>query len=182
MRTWRNATAKAANLSSFMILSNKAISHIAFIRPRTTGDLLKAYGFGPSKVAQFGGEILDIVKSVVPAETVERDAKCLGAASTNGAWKEPSQGRRVLKGEQNLPSRAYAPWSPTQDQELKRLHGEGKPSAAIGTATWTKAGCHYLSVRQIGSFVGTPPSLGTHWGVSSTLWAEPLPSNSQFCE
>lgn len=58
LKDWRKEYAKANDTAAFIVFSNKALIDCANRNPRTLVELEAVYGFGPSKVEQFGAEIL----------------------------------------------------------------------------------------------------------------------------
>lgn len=67
---WRKAEAAASNLPAYCILHACTVASIAIARPKTLEDLSKIKGIGPSKLTQFGPEIIHII-----IETSKEDAK-----------------------------------------------------------------------------------------------------------
>ncbi|MES2962936.1 MAG: helicase-related protein, partial [Bdellovibrionota bacterium] len=58
LREWRKIYAKANDIPPFIVFSNKTMIDLANQDPQTLADLTKIYGLGPSKIEQFGAEIL----------------------------------------------------------------------------------------------------------------------------
>lgn len=63
LRTWRRDQAVAQNVPEYLICPNSALIGVAKIRPLTPGDLSAIKGFGETKVARYGGDLLTIVNS-----------------------------------------------------------------------------------------------------------------------
>ena len=64
LRAWRTEKYKEEGKPAYMILSQKALIGIAQAAPRTKAELLTIKGIGKVKAAQYGEEILEVVKSV----------------------------------------------------------------------------------------------------------------------
>ena len=63
IRTWRLGKAKEIKKPPFMILSNVSLVDLATRRPMTREELLDITGVGEKKVADFGDELLRLIKS-----------------------------------------------------------------------------------------------------------------------
>lgn len=63
LRKWRNARAKQAGASAFMIMSNVDLAYIAHRRPSTLQALGEIPGIGEKKTENFGKDILELVKN-----------------------------------------------------------------------------------------------------------------------
>lgn len=61
LKSWRTLRAKAENVPSYFVLSNKTLLSIALSAPSTIEELLNVYGFGPLKAEKYATEILEIV-------------------------------------------------------------------------------------------------------------------------
>ena len=62
LRKWRTETARTMKLPAYVILDNKAIAHIAYLRPKTLVQLQKAHGVGLTTVEKYGESILKIMQ------------------------------------------------------------------------------------------------------------------------
>ncbi|MCM1040904.1 MAG: HRDC domain-containing protein [Bacteroides sp.] len=65
LRAWRTAKYKEEEKPAFMILSQKALISIAQAAPRTKAELLGLKGIGKVKAAQYGDEILEVVRDTL---------------------------------------------------------------------------------------------------------------------
>ena len=63
LNAWRQAKVKENNRSPYIILSNASIVDLATRRPMTREELLGITGVGEKKVADFGDELLRLIKS-----------------------------------------------------------------------------------------------------------------------
>ncbi len=61
LRTWRNATAHAAGVPAYRVLTNRTLEELATRSPGTRDDLLRIRGVGPATVAKYGEGILGIL-------------------------------------------------------------------------------------------------------------------------
>ncbi len=59
---YRKRQARALGWKSFMVLTNKVIAAIDAAQPTTSDELLRIKGFGPSRVARFGDDILKLLR------------------------------------------------------------------------------------------------------------------------
>ncbi len=62
LRTWRNKKAEETGVPVYLVFSQKALFQMSNLLPLTTNSLFAINGFGHKKVAQFGNEILAIIK------------------------------------------------------------------------------------------------------------------------
>jgi superfamily II DNA helicase RecQ len=61
LKTWRRETARRLGVPAYVVLHDKTIDEIAGRRPRSERHLLGIPGIGPSKLEQYGDEILGVV-------------------------------------------------------------------------------------------------------------------------
>ena len=61
LKTWRRETARRLGVPAYVVLHDKTIDEIAGRRPRSERDLLGIAGIGPSKLEQYGDDILGVV-------------------------------------------------------------------------------------------------------------------------
>jgi len=61
LRQWRLARAKKDGVSAFIVANNDVLDELARIKPRTSQELLKIKGIGPSKFDKYGIELLEII-------------------------------------------------------------------------------------------------------------------------
>lgn len=62
LRTWRKEKADSLDLPAFCIFSNQTLMDVARKNPKTKSELLNIKGIGPTKVEQFGEELLFVLK------------------------------------------------------------------------------------------------------------------------
>ncbi|MFH0815742.1 MAG: HRDC domain-containing protein [Methanobacteriota archaeon] len=62
LKDWRRDVAKARHVPSFMVLQNRTLADIAARKPTTAEDLSKVYGIGRTRLANYGPELLDMVR------------------------------------------------------------------------------------------------------------------------
>ena len=65
LKTWRRDTARRLGVPAYVVLHDSTIEAIAHRRPRTERDLLGISGIGPSKLEQYGDDILGVVGEAV---------------------------------------------------------------------------------------------------------------------
>ncbi len=63
LRQWRLQVARETNVPAFIIFDNRTLEEIARRRPRHPAELLQVKGIGPAKLAKYGQEVLEVVKS-----------------------------------------------------------------------------------------------------------------------
>jgi DNA helicase II / ATP-dependent DNA helicase PcrA len=61
LKTWRRETAGRLGVPAYVVLHDSTIEDIARRRPRTERDLLGISGIGPSKLEQYGDDLLGVV-------------------------------------------------------------------------------------------------------------------------
>lgn len=65
---WRRTLAREKNLSAFVIITNSTLFAISDQAPMTEEDLQAIPGFGPSRFAKYGEDILAIVEESLSKE------------------------------------------------------------------------------------------------------------------
>lgn len=65
---WRRTLAREKNLSAFVIITNSTLFAISDRAPMTEEDLQAIPGFGPSRFAKYGEDILAIVEESLSKE------------------------------------------------------------------------------------------------------------------
>ncbi len=63
LRAWRKERANQDSVPAFLILSDKHLRGIAAARPATPESLLACPGIGPTKLDQYGDDILDVIEA-----------------------------------------------------------------------------------------------------------------------
>ncbi len=66
LRQWRLEVARETKVSAFIIFYNRTLEEIARHRPRNRSELLRISGIGPAKLAKYGAEVLEVVRSHPP--------------------------------------------------------------------------------------------------------------------
>jgi ribonuclease D len=61
LKTWRRTRASQRGIAAYRVISNSTLLDIAKARPQTVADLEQVKGIGPSKLKEFGAEILSLV-------------------------------------------------------------------------------------------------------------------------
>jgi len=65
---WRRERARDDAVPAYVVLNNRTLDAIASAEPRTLGELASVPGIGPSRLEQYGDEILGIVAAEIDAE------------------------------------------------------------------------------------------------------------------
>ena len=76
LKEWRLTVSREKGSPAYTVLSNKALSHIAYLKPTSLDTLLEAHGVGDSKIEQYGEDILNIVSQTLTGndqDIVNRD-------------------------------------------------------------------------------------------------------------
>lgn len=63
LKQWRRDKANVLNVPEYLICHNSDFASLSRIKPRTMDDLAKIKGFGPSKVAKHGDEIISVLNA-----------------------------------------------------------------------------------------------------------------------
>jgi len=66
LRTWRREEARTRAVPAYVVLHDRTIDAIASARPRTMADLAEITGIGPTKLAAYGEQILEVLGSWGP--------------------------------------------------------------------------------------------------------------------
>lgn len=64
LKEWRSEKAKAQNLPTYFIATNKELLSVAKYKPARKEELLDIKGFGKHKIENYGEEILEILESI----------------------------------------------------------------------------------------------------------------------
>jgi len=67
LKTWRRDRSRALEVPAYRLFSNRTLEEIAARRPRDEQELLAVNGVGPTKLALFGEEVLEIVRESPPS-------------------------------------------------------------------------------------------------------------------
>lgn len=63
LKRWRFRKSSEANIPAYMICPDRTLEHLAMDRPSALEALNSIHGLGPSKIARFGEELLEALKS-----------------------------------------------------------------------------------------------------------------------
>ena len=66
LREWRAAMARRDQVPAYVISRNETLEEITRLRPKTEAELLVVRGIGPERLARYGDDILELVKSNPP--------------------------------------------------------------------------------------------------------------------
>lgn len=66
LKAWRKARADADGVPAYVVAHDAALGAVAAAKPRTLAELGAVKGFGPKKLASYGGEILATIARVSP--------------------------------------------------------------------------------------------------------------------
>jgi len=61
LKQWRKEKAKELEVSAFIVLTNRTLLDLSNMCPSSTEDMKHVKGMGPSRIENYGREILDIV-------------------------------------------------------------------------------------------------------------------------
>ena len=62
LKTWRRDRSRELDVPAYILFTNRTLDGIAARQPRNEQELLAVSGVGPTKLALFGEEVLDIVR------------------------------------------------------------------------------------------------------------------------
>ncbi len=141
LRTWRNDKAMESQFPNYCIVSNRALSSIAHLLPKTIDDLSNVYGVGSVIAEKYGEEIITIVNdkqsskdreevvnfigSIKPVASNRDTPNSIDAVDMTKDWQQPSRERVSLNIEQGLPLRSYAQWSKAEDDYISQSYLSG---------------------------------------------------------
>jgi ATP-dependent DNA helicase RecQ len=120
LRRYRLELARAAGAAPYTIFHDRTLEEIAALKPATLDMLGQCYGIGVIKLEKYGPAVLDIVKRY-------RDA---GPAS-------PSADAELASG---MPAKRGLPWTPGDDEILRRRWNDGVGVAALAAELGRAAG------------------------------------------
>lgn len=63
LKAWRNNKAAELNMPHYVISHNSELIKLATSKPKTLSELKKIKGFGETKVAKYGKELLEVIQS-----------------------------------------------------------------------------------------------------------------------
>ncbi|MCK5699262.1 MAG: HRDC domain-containing protein, partial [Candidatus Aenigmarchaeota archaeon] len=61
LKSWRREVSNAMGVPAFMIMHDRTIAEVADAMPKSTDDLSRIHGFGPTKISKYGDDILEVV-------------------------------------------------------------------------------------------------------------------------
>ena len=64
LKAWRLEKARERAVPAYVVFGNRTLEEIAAARPRTERELLDVYGVGPTKLDEYGEEILELVQEL----------------------------------------------------------------------------------------------------------------------
>jgi ATP-dependent DNA helicase RecQ len=63
LRSWRSGAARARGVPAFVVFADATLAELATRRPVTPDDLLDVKGIGPRKLAEYGEELLAVLRA-----------------------------------------------------------------------------------------------------------------------
>jgi superfamily II DNA helicase RecQ len=63
LRRWRSETGTERKLPAYIVMHDRVLKAIATSRPTTVGELEDIAGLGPTKIEQYGDDVIEIVKT-----------------------------------------------------------------------------------------------------------------------
>ena len=95
LRVWRNQHAKAMGRPPYLVLTNRQLAEIAAAPPKTLQALAEIRGVGPSRIDEFGKELLDLLGAlasplVAAPASPKPPARATGASAGGAATTSPS--------------------------------------------------------------------------------------------
>lgn len=63
LKEWRRQLAERERIPAYLICQDKTLEHLVIARPGTVEELANIYGLGPAKIARYGAELLDQIRS-----------------------------------------------------------------------------------------------------------------------
>jgi ATP-dependent DNA helicase RecQ len=73
LREWRRTTARAQSLPAFVVMHDTSLAELCRVKPKSLAELRGTYGFGERKVAQYGAEIIKVLRQF---ETEAKRVRC----------------------------------------------------------------------------------------------------------
>ena len=73
LKTLRNKIAKEKNFAPYMVLANAPLMHMAAQKPTSEEDLKGIYGFGDSKIRQYGTIFIEEIRDYIEGATKRYD-------------------------------------------------------------------------------------------------------------
>lgn len=63
LKEWRRQLAERERIPAYLICQDKTLEHLVIARPGTVEELANIFGLGPAKIARYGSELLDQIRS-----------------------------------------------------------------------------------------------------------------------
>jgi ribonuclease D len=63
LKEWRRQLAEREQIPAYLICQDKTLEHLVIARPGTVEELANIFGLGPAKIARYGAELLDQLRS-----------------------------------------------------------------------------------------------------------------------
>lgn len=119
LRQYRLELARAAGAAPFTVFHDRTLEEIAAQKPASLDALGRVYGIGVIKLEKYGAAVLDIVRRYRDVADTPANGNAAGASLG------PNQGK---------------PWSPEQDELLRRRWHEGASVASLAAELGRGAG------------------------------------------
>ncbi len=87
LRNWRNKLAEERHILPFQILSQKVLGELVAHLPLNTQELVRINGIGPSKVKEYGEEILTYINAYCKEKQVEKVSTTINDSALNKVVK-----------------------------------------------------------------------------------------------
>ena len=65
LKTWRKGVAAEQGVPAYVVFHDKTLAEVARVKPRTIGALQQVSGVGESKLARYGADLLEVVRTAV---------------------------------------------------------------------------------------------------------------------
>ena len=121
LREWRLGVARRDGVSAFIVAYNRTLEEIARTRPRTKAELMGVPGIGAYKLAAYGQDILDLVRS--------------RGARPAGVEREPDAAPSIPSGPPGPPPEPADPADPGLLDALRRWRGDLARSSGLPAYT-----------------------------------------------
>lgn len=114
LRKLRKEIADENGWPAYIVLSDRALSSLAEIKPTNKDDLLHVFGMGKHKADAWGERILDVMRDYI------EESGCVEAHT-----QQQSAPESYIERQKQIYAHAYAPWTSEDDKQLVAMYSEG---------------------------------------------------------
>ena len=130
LRALRKKLAAEQRVPSYVVFSDASLRDMASRAPTNLNAFSAVNGVGKRKLDRYGAVFIAAIREFLGEKAEDETPGTPSVEKTVDAhgddWQVPTGKRQELNCQKGLPARAYAPWTGQEDDDLRRLHVEGR--------------------------------------------------------